>query len=127
MRVKNLKIVLCLSFLALISWGMFRVEAPPQFLYQFVSFLDADIFLHTSALFGFTVLAVWAFSEYVRVLSFWIVVLFIAMAFEPLQHVINARRNFTIEDFLSNVLGVVLGGIFIFTFVYVKNFIACKK
>jgi VanZ family protein len=84
-----------------LGYGLFRPESPPEL------FEQSDKALH---LLGFGALALSSRLAFNRVPGWllWPVLLFLAPLLEGLQHYLQPNRQFSTEDILANLLGVLL-------------------
>lgn len=86
---------------AMLGYGLFRPESPPEF------FVNSDKFLHLLAFAGLALSARLAFS---RAAGWWLwsVLLALAPLAEWLQHRWQPVRQYSHEDMLANLAGVLL-------------------
>ncbi len=101
MIVRNCFLVLFLLCLALVLYGIFRPEPPPELFSQSdkVGHVLAFLALGVTGRASFPVLSPW---------FFWPPLLVAAPALEWLQHATRPLRIFSVEDAASNLAGAVL-------------------
>lgn len=86
---------------ALLGYGMFRPESPPEL------FEQSDKVMHLLAFGGLALSARLAFTRFSGLLL-WPVLLLLAPVLEYSQHYFQPVREFSYGDMLANTLGVLL-------------------
>lgn len=97
-----MRYVLFTACILALCYGLFRPESPPDL------FEQSDKFLHLLAFGAVAFNSRLAFPR-VSAWLFWGLLFLLAPLLEWLQHRLQPSRQFSLEDILANLLGVLLG------------------